>query len=354
MKRENYHIVIATGGSGGHIIPAETLALKLKNLSCDVEILGHKVASNLFFSNHELKKISVTSAPLNLKKLPQFFYQVTKGTFEAIRRFKNTRPDCVVGFGSYHSFPVLLAALLLDIPIALYEANATMGKVIKLFSKRAKLIGSPFDFYRNLAAFIQVKPLIRSAGTSVTKQEAISHYGFDVNKKVVLVLGGSQGAHFLNTKGLEAFCKALDPNIWQVLHLAGQKSDTRAIHNSYSHHQIHALVIPYESNMPRAYVASDLVISRSGATTLFELAEFQKPALLVPFPQAADDHQLLNADHYVKHYQAAMLEEQLVGELCIKDLLDRLMQNPKETRTESYFVNHTHFEKKVLDLCSKT
>lgn len=346
-------IIIATGGSGGHVIPAETLAKKLSEQKCSVEILGHNVEKNAFFSCGSIKRKNVVSAPLSLKNLVSFVFKTSRGFILAISYFKKIKPSCVVGFGSYHSFPVLCAAFFLKIPIVLYEANTVMGKVVKLFSKKAALVASPFDFYKELKNFIQVQPLIKWSHSHCAEDKCYQDYSFEHDKKVLLILGGSQGAQFLNSQGLMHIMPSLDPLKWQVLHLAGHKSKLDDIEMFYEKYGIKVCVKPYENNMQKAYAISDLVISRSGATTLFELAHYKKPALLVPFPKASEDHQLLNADYYVKHYPAAVIEEFLLDKIDIQAIFERLITDKSLFKDEAYFINHTTLDKKVLELCLK-
>lgn len=346
-------IVIATGGSGGHVIPAETLAKKFIDNQCRVEILGHNVEDNPFFSNRVLKRKNIEAAPFNILSIGNFLFKTIKGCFVSYRYLKQIRPDCIVGFGSYHSFPVLCMAFLMKIPFVLYEANTVMGKVIKLFSKKAHFVASPFNFSDKLTNFVQVEPLIKFPYDHVPHSECYQEYGFNIEKKVLLILGGSQGAQFLNTKALEHIIPLLDPTQWQVLHLAGHKSKLDDIYRSYAKYGFDVCVRPYESNMQKAYQISDLVVSRSGANTLFELAHYKKPALLVPFPQAAEDHQLLNADYYVKYYPAAIIEEFLMDKIDVKSVLEKLTSNQNSFKDEAYFINQVTVEQKVLDLCLK-
>jgi UDP-N-acetylglucosamine--N-acetylmuramyl-(pentapeptide) pyrophosphoryl-undecaprenol N-acetylglucosamine transferase len=346
-------IIIATGGSGGHVIPAETLAKKLTEKHCHVEILGHHVETNTFFSFQGVKRKNIEASPFALSCLFQFIFKTLKGCFSAYKYFKQVKPDCVVGFGSYHSFPVLCIATYFQIPIVLYEANTVMGKVIKLFSKKAKIVASPFDFYNDLSNFVQVEPLIKFPFKNIPYHDSYGDYGFEPSKKVLLILGGSQGAHFLNSEALLHIMPSLDPDKWQVLHLAGHKSKIEEIKSSYKNYGINHCVRLFEDNMQKAYQISDLVVSRSGATTLFELAHYKKPALLVPFPKASEDHQLLNADYYVKHYPAAIIEEFLMDKVDIKTVFDRLISYDISFKDDAYFINHTTLDNMVLNLCLK-
>lgn len=351
MHAKSRTIIVATGGSGGHVIPAESLAQKLKNLGCHVKILGHDVSTNRFFSDSHVLKEDIEASPISIKLFHKFFFKSFKGVNQALKAFKKTKPDLVVGFGSYHCFPVLFAALIKRIPIALYEANTSMGKVIKLFSKKAKLVASPFDFYNHMSNFVHVKPLIRQLlGILDSRENALDYFGLSDLKKTILIMGGSQGSKFFNTRALKKIVQTFDPQSWQIIHITGPTAIKEAISVYYEKLGFVACVKNYETNMTYAYLAADLVICRSGATTIFELALFQKPSFLIPFPQAKDNHQYLNAIHFTKHAQSCVICEELF-ETC--DLMASYNQMLHKTcqSWDKYFESPQSLENRLMELC---
>jgi UDP-N-acetylglucosamine--N-acetylmuramyl-(pentapeptide) pyrophosphoryl-undecaprenol N-acetylglucosamine transferase len=350
------NIVIAAGGSGGHVIPAEALALNLIKEGCEVVVLGHEVEQNPFFtSKQNLKKINIDASNFHLKNLPHFILKSTVGFIKALKFLHKTKPHIVVGFGSYHSFPVLAAASVLKIPMALYEANTVMGKVIKLFSKKAKLIASPFSTGETAENFLQVKPLNQVCIGSIDnlKNESLSYFKCNPEKKTLLIMGGSQGSLFFNQKLIQKLLPILDQKKWQVIHLAGNKSDLKEIESSYNKYSIDVILKNYEKNMTLAYAASDLIISRSGASTLFEIAHVKKPAILVPYPYSSGDHQLLNADHFIKHHKGALIEELLLNSVDLSHVIDNLIQAHDDNKAQNLLFTDITLDKRALELCLK-
>jgi UDP-N-acetylglucosamine--N-acetylmuramyl-(pentapeptide) pyrophosphoryl-undecaprenol N-acetylglucosamine transferase len=353
MKSDATCIVIATGGSGGHVIPSETLSRKLEKHGARCVMMGHQIEKNPYISQgSHSKKIDIESAPMRIKSMHRFILSNLKGTVRAYKLFKKDPPRCVVGFGSYHSFPVLLAAFLKKIPIVLYEANTTMGKVVKLFSKKAKIVASPFDLHNHLPSFFHVKPLIKDACLmDEHRDDVVSYFALEKNKKTILILGGSQGAHVLNDKILKKLTKEMSPNEIQFIHLAGKNHDLMPIIAQYNVKGFSACVKHFEEKMDLAYQASDLIISRSGATTLFELSYYKKKAILIPFAKSADNHQLMNATFYLKGHMGAMVEEELLDHVELGPLVHRMIDDTTDMFENRSFLSEIELEKKVLELC---
>lgn len=282
-------IVLAVGGTGGHIFPALEFSKELKG---ETYFIGVKA-----FEHHLLKEkknvFSVEGATLSLTKNPFFsLKKIYQGFKESLQLLRSIRPSLVVGFGSYHSLPPLLAAIFLKIPIVLYEPNAKMGRVNRLVSPFAKRIGMYFpggSKKMHLMALLS-KPKV------IHKEEARLNYGLLPDLTTILVFGGSQGAQFLNH--IVPF--ALIGHNLQVIHLIGLKDSPESIQTIYEQHQMRAVIKPFEENMESAYLCADFVISRAGAGTLKEMIMYNLPALLIPYPGATDGHQLINAKYFVE------------------------------------------------------
>lgn len=353
MDSQKVSIVIATGGSGGHVIPSEALSNSLHSEGVNCIFMGHNVERNPFMSQKcDAKKINIPSAPISIKRLHKFIVSNLHGTLKALRILKQLKPACVVGFGSYHSFPVLLAAYMKNIPIILYEANTTMGKVVKLFSRKAHLVASPFDLFKDIPQFFHVKPLIKEVSQNENAKSCpYEYFGLAKDKKTILILGGSQGAQILNQKVLEKLTSELDEAQFQFIHLAGKNTDLKPIISFYNAKRYIACVKHFEERMFLAYSLADLVVSRSGATTLFELSHFQKKAILIPFAKSADNHQQMNAVYYLKYHQGAMIDESLLPLLDLAPLVTRLIENDENHCLNQLFSSEVELSKKVLELC---
>ena len=332
-------IVIATGGSGGHVIPAEVLGDKLLRSDMDVLFLGHNVKNNPFFKKTpEYLRLNILSAPFSLKKLPFFFSKVSVGFFQALIKFLKNRPSCVIGFGSYHSFPVMLCAKMLFIPIIAYESNIKMGKVIKLFAPSCRILASPFNHFKSYRNFEYVKPLIPDLelDLDLKKTDLYMHYGLDHSKKTLLIFGGSQGAEFFNQTIKQDIVNFLDNKTWQVLHIAGPKGDVKNMQSFYQKYGLQSACISYEPSMQKAYTIADRSIARCGSTTLFELKKMSIPAILIPFAQSMDNHQLLNAKSFSSNYPSCLIEEKNYSKETLEaaftslDQFTKTQENPED------------------------
>lgn len=265
-------VLIATGGTGGHLFPAKQLAELLKG--AEVLFAGHKLETTPFF-DRKIPFREIVSAS-SVKKWPALL----KGAWQGLKLILSFQPDVVVGFGSFHSFPVLLAAAILRKKIVLFEANCTLGKVNRFFVPFAQKVAFQFPIAHPKAVYV---PLLPWTGTRVRTKK----YERDPDRFTILVFGGSQGAAFIN----KTFCEAakLLTFPFRVIHLTGK--DASGVKYSVPAH-----VLPFEEEMAAAYEAADLVVSRCGAGTTAELIRFGKPAVLIPYPYA-HDHQRKNGEY---------------------------------------------------------
>ena len=280
-------ILIAAGGSGGHLLPAQQLALMMKEES-EILFAGLYLSKSPFFQREGFPFQEISAAPLS--NLFRFCFRTFLGICQSIRLILSYRPDLVVGFGSYHSFPVLAAAVLLRKKILLYEANCQMGKVNRFFFPFSKVLAHQFPMVQKSDKFRSV-PYFPWIGTQSkhTSGEARRFYGLDFSRPVCLVFGGSQGASFLNESAPLVLSEC------QVIHLTGKEESVDLVRERYRQKGIKAYVLGFEREMGRAYAAADFALCRSGAGTTAELLSHQIPAVMVPYPHAADDHQSANA-----------------------------------------------------------
>lgn len=271
-------VLIATGGTGGHLFPAQQLAEQL--LDCDVAFAGHKLDSSPFFQ--KTKTYFEVDSAASLKNAFTLF----KGFLQSLKVIWKYQPNVVVGFGSFHTFPVLLAALFFRKKIVLFEPNYTLGKVNRFFSFFADKIAFQFPVPHKKAAYVPLLPWKEQAPPVYRKN--LKNREFDeVNPtpyKTILVFGGSQGAAFIN----KTFCEAakLLRFPFRVIHFTGKEDPTI----SYS---APALIKPFEKDMPSVYVKADFAVCRCGANTTAELIRYNLPAVLIPYPYA-HDHQKEN------------------------------------------------------------
>lgn len=289
MLKHSLKVLIATGGTGGHLFPSRQLAELLEG--SEVVFAGHGLKSTPFFDRkapyYEVPSVS------SLKQWPTLL----KGVWQGIQLLRRLKPDVVVGFGSYHSFPLLMAATLLRKKIVLFEVNCSLGKVNRFFAPFAKKIAFQFSLPHKKAAYIPLLPWIKA------KPKGASKYGRDPNKMTILVFGGSQGAAYIN----KTFCEAakLLTFPFQVIHLTG-KEDPEI------RYSVPAVVKPFEEEMEAAYAVADLAVCRCGAGTVAELIQHRLPAVLIPYPYA-HDHQRKNGE-YLKNGARILLQQEATPE----------------------------------------
>jgi UDP-N-acetylglucosamine--N-acetylmuramyl-(pentapeptide) pyrophosphoryl-undecaprenol N-acetylglucosamine transferase len=271
--------VFAVGGTGGHIFPAVQLA---KELDGETLFIGN---GNAFVD--DLPYVTVAAATPFGKNPVKALYQLSRGFIQCRKLLKKERPTAVIGFGSFHSVPTLLAARTLGIPFALFESNAIMGRANRLFAHAAKEIFSPF-------ALDGAKPIqLPTYSKEVTKTMALDYYDLDPGKVTLLVFGGSQGAAPINELILHALPDL--PKEVQVIHLVGKNGDVAEVEAAYHALEITAAVKEFEPAMGFAWSAADLALCRAGASTIAEILHFAVPAILIPYPHATDNHQRENA-----------------------------------------------------------
>lgn len=321
-------ILIATGGTGGHIFPAQALASELLEKKYELLFAGGGLGSNRYFNRGRFSFSQVPSAtPLKGNPFKSLF-RIGKGIKQSLKLIDKFQPDMVVGFGSFYSFPVLAAARWRKIPIILFEPNAIPGKVNRLVSKWALLSAVQFSEAGNQlsGAIIEVKMPVGEK-KQLNPDVARDYFYLDHQSFTFLVFGGSQGAESINRLFSQTILKVITPTAFQVIHITGKTDSAELIRRQYEAAGIRACVKAFEERMDLAWSAADAVMGRSGAASIAELIKFEVPGILVPFPKAADDHQTKNALFIEKEVGGAITcpESSLTSEL-LKPLLERLMR----------------------------
>lgn len=296
-------VLITVGGTGGHVFPALALAQQLEEALPEIKIqfVGGKLNTNRYFDKGIFPYHSISCGSFSSKNpfsLGKSLYNIVKGIKQSKDLFKNFKPDLVIGFGSYHTLPSLLAAKLCKIPIVLHESNSIPGKVNRLISPYAVVTAVLFpDAIQSLKGHVVLSGVPLRKGFkkgSVSKQDALTYFGLTSVKPTLLVFGGSQGAKALNKVVLQAVDKEL-----QVIHITGQEESVNELTEKYKQKGIDACVKGFETRMDLAWQASDFALCRAGSGTIAEALEFEVPCILIPYPFAADDHQKQNASFMV-------------------------------------------------------
>jgi UDP-N-acetylglucosamine--N-acetylmuramyl-(pentapeptide) pyrophosphoryl-undecaprenol N-acetylglucosamine transferase len=345
-------LIFAGGGTGGHLFPAIALAEEFKRRKPETEIifLGTKKGLEKKMipqKNFKLELISIKG--LTRKLSPSLFtfpWFVLKSLIEANRILKKERADLIIGTGGYVSFPAVVAAKLRDLPILIQEQNSYPGISTRFLSFFAQTVCLTYESSRKF--FLQKRKL-RVLGNPVRKEimekdknSALTFFNLEKNKKTLLIFGGSQGSHRIN-QVIKGCLDILEKrNDIQLLWQTGEK-DFEEVKEFSQTRNLKIVVLPFIENMSFAYASCDLVISRAGALTLAEISLCGKPAILIPYPYAAADHQRANALEFEKKGAAVIiLDKELTGERLsqtISLLLDdsnRLKQMSQTSKTLSH------------------
>jgi len=305
MEKNNTHCFVA-GRSGGHIIPALTLARQAREKNPETKILFFSTAKTLdkkIISAAQIDwSIALTLENIPFKKfylLPFFCWQLMRSFFCAFYHLKKRKPRTVVSTGGYVSIPVCIAAKLLRIPIELFELNVIPGKTTKFLAPLAKKIHICFEKTRSSLAQKKCEltqyPQRFSKNTTLSREKVLKQFGFAPEKRTVLILGGSQGSLFINNL-IKSWVQHNEPATSQIqlIHQAGAQDKT-GWDVFYKTHNIPAIARDFFQNVQELYLVADLVICRSGAGSLFETLFFKKLCITIPLEIAQNDHQLYNA-----------------------------------------------------------
>jgi UDP-N-acetylglucosamine--N-acetylmuramyl-(pentapeptide) pyrophosphoryl-undecaprenol N-acetylglucosamine transferase len=300
------NFVLAAGGTGGHMVPAHALAAELRSRNHGVLLITDDRGARfpgLFVGIpvHILPAGRLGGGPVGwLKALGA----VARGRAEAKRLYREHAPDAVVGFGGYPAFPSLLAASALRIPTVLHEQNAVIGRVNRLLAGEAAAIGTAYDQVDRLKPKFSDKTVL--IGNPVREEVArlgeLPFPAFDEYAPLkILVTGGSQGASVLSAV-VPAGLGMLEPSLRRRLQVVQQcrPDDIERVRKQYGDLGIPAELTTYIEDMPGKLADAHLVIARAGASTVAELSAAGRPAILIPFAAATDDHQTANARELVK------------------------------------------------------
>lgn len=325
-------IVIAVGGTGGHLFPAQRFAESL----IDTEILfaGHGLGTNPYFDKTKFSFLEVDSVTPFKKKggyRIKVAYSLLQGIWQSVKLLFRNKPELVVGFGSFHAFPLLAAAFLLRIPIALFESNAIPGKVIRLFSFcsvfTAIYMQEAKKHLKGNVVAVHIPTPLSLEKQSMSKEEARLSLGLLPHLKTLLVFGGSQGAQKINEALFQMIPLLKKENLsFQLIHLTGSEMMAKASQELCQASAIPCYSVPFEKEMDRVWRAADLTICRSGAMTVAEILHYEVAPILIPYPFASEKHQEKNAQWLVKDVQGAiyLTEEKMEAALLAEHVMSLL------------------------------
>jgi len=323
-------IVIAAGGTGGHLAPGIALAEALRERGHETLILisRKQVDARLGARYPTIRFAAMPGAGLGVSPvaLARFVGSQVRALAFCHGVFRREAPDAVVGFGGFTSAPAMLIARLRGLPCALHESNRVPGRAVRLLGRWARRVYLPpgvslpgLDSAVARAAAMPVRREIQR----LPRAAARARWGFEDSRPLLVVLGGSQGASALNAWA-RAQGAALASAGVQLAVITGPGKEAGA--DALPAGSPKAVFLPFCDQMAALLSAADLVVSRAGAGTLAELIRCQTPALLVPFPQAADNHQAANADHFARLGGGEVFPQPSLGALLPRVL--QLLSDP--------------------------
>jgi len=296
-------VIISGGGTGGHIFPAISIANEIKRRSPETEIL-------FVGANKRMEMEKVPAAGYEIIGLPvegltrkfslrifKFLYKLFISLRKSKSIIKKFNPDITVGVGGYASGPLLYAATNAKVKTLIQEQNSFPGITNKLLAKRVDVICTAYD---NMDRFFPANKIVKTGNpirndiiqNKVSREKAVAHFGFNPLLKTILVLGGSLGARTVNKSVVRSLNTVTQQNI-QLIWQTGKSfyHEAKEIASGYKNIRIFEFI----SEMDYAFSCADIILSRAGASTISELCVIGKPAILIPSPNVAEDHQTKNA-----------------------------------------------------------
>jgi UDP-N-acetylglucosamine--N-acetylmuramyl-(pentapeptide) pyrophosphoryl-undecaprenol N-acetylglucosamine transferase len=335
VPKEHIHILIAAGGTGGHVFPALAIADEMKKINPSIIFLfvgtKGKIETRVVPKRgYSLALIWISGFHRTLRLENILFpIKVIVSLIQSFMLIKKFHPDVVVGTGGYVSGPILLIALLLNIPTIVHESNSYPGVTTRLVSNYVTYILTAFEATTN---WLKRKDNVVLVGTptderlgNFSRENGIQVFNFDKKKKVILVFGGSLGATSINN-AMKLIIQDLIDLKFQIIWQVGKTDEKIAREMSgLSNCRISAFI----DNMEYAYAAADVVVCRAGATTIAEITRLGKPSILIPYPYAAADHQTFNAKALADVGAALMIPDREVTSRLKNELVGLINDTQK-------------------------
>ena len=333
-------IIIAGGGTGGHIFPAIAIANALKKIDDKIEILfvgakGKMEMEKVPQAGYNIEGLAIAgfnrSSLIKNIGLP---FKLIKSFFQVRRIFNTFKPIAVVGVGGYSSFPVLKYAQTRGIKTFIHESNSFAGKSNILLGKNATKIFVATDgmekFFKANKLKITGNPVRKLIiENNISRTEAIEFFKLSPNKKTILSIGGSLGAKSIN-EAINKYINEFEKNELQLIWQTGKPYASTAQQTAKGRANIYTS--DFITNMEYAYAAADLIISRSGAMAIAEICVAKKPTIFVPYPFAAEDHQTVNAENLVSKSAALTINDNEVLDKLVSSII-ALSNNVEQQHT---------------------
>lgn len=357
-QKEALRVVIAGGGTGGHLFPGLAIAQEFVTRNNSNRVIFVSTGNPLersILSQTDFKLKTITAEGIKGRGLwnqAKSAVKIPIGVIEAIRILKDYQPDLIIGLGSYSAGPVAVGAWLRGTKIVLHEQNILPGITNRILSRFADRIY--VSFRDTEKRFDPAKT--RLTGNPVRK-ELLNHFAKDAasgsKSFCVLIIGGSQGAHSINKTVIEALSHLTNKERLYFVHQTGT-ADEQMVKEAYRRLDIPATVQAFFRQMAPRYKQADLIICRAGATTVAEVTALGKAVIFIPFPFAADDHQALNADTLTREGAAETILEKDLNAMALSQKIEYYASHPqalKAMSSKAKQLGHPDAAQAIVDDC---
>ncbi len=320
-------ILIATGGTGGHIFPAIETAKALRIRGHEVSFAGVLGAAEAKIKSLDFHVYQLSAKGLNDRSFLgwiDFGKVMTRAIFRSFGVVRKCTPDKIIGFGGYGAFPVVMAGALMGRPVLIHEQNVIPGKANALLARIVRKVAISFEAsrkYLNPAKVVWTGCPCHDK-TLPSRAEGLLVFGLEENKKTIVLIGGSQGSQRLNEIFFELMTESFSFPL-QAIHMTGPR-EFALYEKRYSQANLPVKVYAFIDNIGHAYAAADVVIARSGAATVSELGLLGLPAVLVPYPFAGN-HQKYNAAVLADKGAAVVIEQKDLNRSSLKEAVMRML-----------------------------
>ncbi len=321
--------IFAGGGSGGHIYPAIAIADEIRKLDDKAEILfigakGRIEEKIVPSNNYRLETVEISGINReNIIKNYRLPVKLLTSFRRCMRIIKEFKPDAAIGTGGFVCGPVIFAAAILKIPTLIQEGNSFAGKTVKFLSGRADKVVINFKetekYFRRKDNIIQIPHPVRSSLKTRDREKSLEEFGLPAGRTTIFVFGGSQGARGINS-GIEKIIRKLCERNLNVIWQTG-KNEFERLSREFEDLKKSVRILEFIDNIDTAYSASDLVICRAGITSITELSFLQKPAILIPLPSSAENHQEMNAQSLEVRKAAVMIKENEINGKLYEEIM---------------------------------
>ena len=329
-QNQTIRVLFGCGGTGGHIFPAIALAQEFKKLGNEIMFIGNKGG----MEEHIIQEEGFPFRAIRVQKLYRKFnpanilfpFRLASSLLESKKIIKNFKPDAIICTGGFVSGPVGLASIMMKLPLYLHESNSYPGLTTKFLAPHSRIT---FTVYDKTANYLK-KTRIKKVGVPLAEKKekatlsSLTEIGLNPEKKVILVTGGSQGSQAINSAVAEALPKILERD-WQLIWQTGKRDYEEYVKKFSPLTGVY--LFDFSPLLSSFYHFATLAITRAGAITLAELEENAVPAILIPLPTAAENHQFYNAQEQEKKGVAILLPQTELNSQNLLKAMDKILNN---------------------------